>query len=48
VVALFYMPNYQCVELGYFETAKSTSGIGFGASPRQDNYWQGPDNMGGF
>jgi hypothetical protein len=46
VVSLFYLPNYQCVELGYFEVAKSTSGVGFGASPRQDN--QGPDNMGGF
>lgn len=30
-VSLFYLPNYQCVELGYFETAKRTSGVGAGA-----------------
>jgi hypothetical protein len=43
VVSLFYYPNYLCVELGYFETAKRTSGT---ASSRP---WQnGPDNMGGF
>ena len=32
VVSLFYLHNYQCVELGYFETAKSTSGVGEGLS----------------
>lgn len=48
-VALFYLPNYQCVELGYFEVAKSTSGVGDGASPDHENPWgSGPDNMGGF
>ena len=48
-VAIFYLPTYQCVELGYFEIAKSTSGVGEGASPnRQDNWRNGPDNMGGF
>lgn len=26
-VSLFYLPQYQCTELGYYETAKSTSGI---------------------
>ena len=36
-VALFYLPNYQCVELGYFEVAKSTSGVGDGASPHNEN-----------
>lgn len=30
-VSLFYLPNYQCVGLGYFETAKRTSGVGAGA-----------------
>ena len=30
-VALFYLPAYQCVELGYFETAKATSGVGAGS-----------------
>ena len=49
VVAIFYLPTYQCVELGYFELAKSTSGVGEGASPnRQDTWRNGPDNMGGF
>ena len=47
VVALFYLPNFQCTELGYFEIAKQTSGIGAGASPRPDDGpWKidGPDN----
>ena len=48
-VAIFYLPTYQCVELGYFEIAKSTSGGGEGASPnRQDTWRNGPDDMGGF
>jgi uncharacterized membrane protein len=43
-VAVFYLPTYQCVELGYFEAAKSTSGIGSGVNgPRQ-----APDDLGGF
>lgn len=33
VTALFYRPNYQCVELGYFETAKRTSGVGLCQEP---------------
>ena len=28
VVALFYLPVYQCTELGYFTVAKETSGVG--------------------
>lgn len=51
VVSLFYLPNYQCVELGYFETAKSTSGVGEGAAPRNGNPWNndmGPDGLGGL
>ena len=49
-VALFYLPNFQCTELGYFETAKQTSGVGAGAAPRPgDVPWhRGPDNLGGF
>ena len=51
-VALFYLAGYQCVELGYFETAKETSGVGLGASPRQDGgFWdndRGPDGLGGL
>lgn len=27
VVSLFYLPTYQCTELGYYETAKRTSGV---------------------
>lgn len=46
--ALFYLAHYQCVELGYFETAKRTSGVGEGAAPRQDSAWGGPDGLGGF
>lgn len=42
VVALFYLPVYQCTELGYFDIAKETSGIGLGASPRNES----PDRAG--
>ena len=49
VVAIFYLPTYQCVELGYFEIAKSTSGVGEGASPNSQDTWRnGPDDLGGF
>jgi len=46
VVSLFYMAHYQCTELGYFEIAKSTSGIG--ENPQQGPCQDGPDNMGNF
>lgn len=39
-VSLFYLPNSQCVELAYFDAAKSTSTQAGPAS--------GPDTMGGF
>ena len=43
-VCLFYFAVYQCVDLGYFEIAKKTSGI-----PRSVPPWQsGPDDMGPF
>ena len=32
-VSLFYLPHFQCVELGYFETAKRTSGAGADMTP---------------
>lgn len=32
VVSLFYLPVYQCTELGYFDIAKETSGVGLGAA----------------
>jgi len=48
-VALFYYPNYFCVHLSYFETAKKTSGVGEGAEPPQPPAWGGwdaPDGLG--
>ena len=51
VVSLFYLPGDQCTELGYFETAKSTSGVGFGAEPPRQDGWNGrihPDDLGGW
>lgn len=30
VVSIFYLANFQCVELSFFETAKRTSGVGAG------------------
>ena len=49
-VSLFYLPNLQCVELGYFETAKRTSGVGEGTKPPAINAWgdSGPDGLGGL
>lgn len=44
VVALFYLPVYQCTELGYFDIAKETSGIGLGAASRKES----PDGLGGL
>lgn len=44
VVGMFFRPHYQCVELGYFEIAKETSGIG--NAPRRTPLTDGPDNMG--
>ena len=48
VVSLFYYPNYICVQLSYFETAKHTSGVGQGAEPPQADRWDGwsaPDGL---
>lgn len=45
-VALFYLPNYQCVELGYFEAAKTFSGVGTG--PARGGFRDGPDDLGGY
>ena len=44
-VQLFYLPNYQCTELGYFEIAKQTSGVGFGSVSGGSS---GPDDLGGL
>jgi len=38
-VSLFYLPTYQCVELGYFDIAKETSGVGSKAP--QDSFFGG-------
>ena len=48
-VSLFYYPNYLCVHLSYFETAKRTSGLGLGTEPpRRSNWngWDAPDGLG--
>ena len=49
-VSLFYLPNYQCVELGYYETAKRTSGVGAGAETPAIGAGPGagPDGLGGL
>ena len=50
-MSLFYLPAYQCTELGYFDIAKSTSGVGFGAEPPRQDGWNGrihPDDLGGW
>lgn len=47
-VSLFYLVHFQCVELGYFDTAKRTSGIGEGTASKQESTWGGPDGLGGF
>ena len=49
-VSLFYLPNYQYVELGYFETAKRTSGVGAGAETPAIGAGPGagPDGLGGL
>ena len=36
LVQVFYLPAYQCTELGYFDIAKQTSGIGHGAAKFPD------------
>ena len=49
VVSLFYRPAFLVTELGYFETAKRTSGVGLGVP--QTPPWgqdQGPDGLGGL
>lgn len=50
VVSLFYLPVRQCTELGYFETAKRTSGVGFGVTPppRTPTPWNRPDSPDGL
>lgn len=49
-VSLFYLPHFQCVELGYFETAKRTSGVGSGSEPPAigAGHGAGPDGLGGL
>lgn len=32
-VSIFFRPHFQCVELGYFEIAKRTSGVGLNSEP---------------
>ena len=47
LVSLLFFPNYICVELAYFETAKRTSGVGEGAGPSPTwDSWDAPDGLG--
>jgi uncharacterized membrane protein len=47
VVSMFYLPAFQCVELGYFEIAKETSGVGSHGTP--NNFTEEtPDNTDPF
>ena len=51
VIAIFYLPQFHCVNLAYFETAKRTSHIGANIPPENGGYnggWNGPDGLGGF
>ncbi|MCI8809042.1 MAG: DUF975 family protein [Oscillibacter sp.] len=54
VVAMFYLPQFRCVDLAYFETAKRTSRIGTNVPPPEDDGyggyggWKGPDGLGGL
>lgn len=45
VVCLFYLPVYQCTEIGYYEVAKTTSGLSPNAPlPPHDDRDEGGDN----
>lgn len=48
VICLFFYPNYICVQLAYFETAKRTSGVGAGTEPQSSPWdgWNAPDGLG--
>lgn len=37
-VYLFFLPVYQCTELGYFETAKRTSGVSISEEPPEEPF----------
>ena len=41
IVSLFYLPVYHCTELGYYETAKATSGL----NPTQEFKPRSPDGL---
>ena len=56
VVQIFYLPHYQCVELGYFDIAKRTSGVGADVQPPSQEDWgdgrdrglASPADLGGY
>ena len=48
VVSLFYLPHFQCTELGYYEIAQQTSGVRADSPLRTNRTSDGPDNMGGW
>ncbi len=49
-VAVFYYPNYICVQLSYFEVAKRTSGVGLHEDTQDEqppwDGWNAPDGLG--
>ena len=50
LVSLFYLPVYQCTDIGYYEIAKQTS-AGGRATGSGWNGWdqdRGPDGLGGL
>lgn len=48
IVSVFYLPRFQCTDLGYYEIAQQTSGVR-ADSPLQNNRRDnGPDNLGGW
>lgn len=48
IVSLFYLPNFQCTELGYYEIAQQTSGTRADSPFRDGHTPEGPDSMGGW
>lgn len=45
VVALFFLAEYRCTEMGYFEQAKAVSGVGAGMGGLSLRPSDGPDNL---
>lgn len=48
LVSLFYLPHFQCTELGYYEIAQQTSGVCADSPFRNNRTPDGPDSTGGW